>query len=269
MEQVACSEYIESINAWLDGELASNEKRELHRHLRGCTDCQNYLVTMGALKGRMQQSSIGPSLPARLKERIFSLLNDADTTTSLWTQELSRRAVVATSALLITIALTAIAAYAIHNKKATVSLTPFMLQDILHLHNKDFQADKNKDLIPVNRHGNVIVGLSHFPAHLIDGRSAGISVEKAGVCHCFIKPILIYILNNNRTPLVLCQFSPDNFNPDQERSHRLFGSRRQYLAVNTPEASALLWQQDSTWFGLIGPTNSQTLLPYAESITIW
>jgi anti-sigma factor RsiW len=42
---VTCREFVEFLNAYLDGELAAHERAEFDRHLAICTACVHYLAS--------------------------------------------------------------------------------------------------------------------------------------------------------------------------------------------------------------------------------
>ena len=55
----------EAASALLDGELSELETAQLHGHLRGCNDCEDYLLGIGVFTAKLRASSLEqPALPA-------------------------------------------------------------------------------------------------------------------------------------------------------------------------------------------------------------
>ena len=55
----------EAASALLDGELSELETAQLHGHLRGCDDCEDYLLGIGVFTAKLRSSSLEqPALPA-------------------------------------------------------------------------------------------------------------------------------------------------------------------------------------------------------------
>jgi predicted anti-sigma-YlaC factor YlaD len=55
----------EAASALLDGELSELETAQLHGHLRGCDDCEDYLLGIGVFTAKLRASPLEqPALPA-------------------------------------------------------------------------------------------------------------------------------------------------------------------------------------------------------------
>ncbi len=59
-----CMQAREAASALLDGELSELETAQLHGHLRGCDDCEDYLLEIGVFTAKLRASALEqPALP--------------------------------------------------------------------------------------------------------------------------------------------------------------------------------------------------------------
>ena len=70
--KTACNEVQERLSAWLDGELALEERREMAAHLEVCADCRRELALLERLDAVL--GSLEAPAPARLAEGVLERL---------------------------------------------------------------------------------------------------------------------------------------------------------------------------------------------------
>ena len=69
MSEMACKELVDAITAYLDGTLASTDRRRFDAHLAGCPYCTEYLAQMRATidrLGRIDETALSPDTREQL-----------------------------------------------------------------------------------------------------------------------------------------------------------------------------------------------------------
>ena len=70
-----CEGLLESLSAYIDGDLPPELCAELEKHLAGCTDCQVVLNTTKRTIDLVHSPLEKPELPEEIRERLFKRLN--------------------------------------------------------------------------------------------------------------------------------------------------------------------------------------------------
>ena len=70
-----CEGLLESLSAYIDGDLPPELCAELEKHLAGCTDCQVVLNTTKRTIDLVHSPLEKPELPEDVRERLFKRLN--------------------------------------------------------------------------------------------------------------------------------------------------------------------------------------------------
>jgi len=74
-EDIGCLEAIESLHAWLDGELDATSVQGLEQHLGHCRSCFSRAEMERALTRRLRQTT-GTQVPDHLRARLRKLLDE-------------------------------------------------------------------------------------------------------------------------------------------------------------------------------------------------
>jgi anti-sigma factor RsiW len=77
MSRMECSQVLQLISAYADGELDARQRAETEDHLRSCADCARALDGLSTLKTAMGQESLLYRAPPALHDKILHLLDQA------------------------------------------------------------------------------------------------------------------------------------------------------------------------------------------------
>ena len=70
--KMACDEVRERLSAWLDGELAAEERQQVAAHLEVCPGCQEEMAVLSRLDAAL--GTLEVPLPAQLSQRVLDRL---------------------------------------------------------------------------------------------------------------------------------------------------------------------------------------------------
>jgi anti-sigma factor (TIGR02949 family) len=70
-----CMEVVELLSDFVDGELSSDERESLSRHLGACPPCEEFLKTFETARALCRESLL-EKMPPELKDRLRSFLRD-------------------------------------------------------------------------------------------------------------------------------------------------------------------------------------------------
>jgi anti-sigma factor RsiW len=74
-----CTDYVERLNALIDGELSPPELAAVTGHLTACADCRSYLAELAQLRAALQQEIPEEDVPPEFQTKILALLEEAAT----------------------------------------------------------------------------------------------------------------------------------------------------------------------------------------------
>jgi mycothiol system anti-sigma-R factor len=73
-----CEETLRELERFLDGELPTDEKHQVHHHLDGCLDCLQAFEFHYELKAVIRAKLLVDELPAGLRERVAACFGDLE-----------------------------------------------------------------------------------------------------------------------------------------------------------------------------------------------
>ena len=77
MSRMECSQILQLISAYADGELDAQQRTEAERHLSDCPGCSQSLKTISALKAAMRNDVLLFNVPGALKKKIETMVAKA------------------------------------------------------------------------------------------------------------------------------------------------------------------------------------------------